>query len=250
VNQTVLRADQDGVAVLILNRPAAMNTLNAAAFAALRQHIDDLANAAGAVGCVVLRGAGANFCAGLDLKEVAEVPVTPESHAFRAATIDALAALPMPVIAAVHGVCFTGALELALAADLIIATETARFADTHARFGFTPLWGMSQRLPRRIGIAAASDMMFTGREISGRDAQSIGLVNRCVPPGEFEAAWRGYAAEVTRHSWPSLVEQKRLIHEGAAKSLAAGLDYERATSPGAVGDSAARVAAFIARRAS
>jgi enoyl-CoA hydratase/carnithine racemase len=244
---TVLREDRDGVAVLTLNRPDALNTLNEATFRDLRAHIDALAGAQ--IGAVVLRGAGRAFCAGLDLKEVSpKHPITPESHAFRAATIDALAALPQPVIAAIHGICFTGALELALAADLIIATETARFADTHGRFGFTPLWGMSQRLPRRIGIAAAQDIMFTGREFSGREAHAIGLVNRCVLETEFETAWRAYAAEITRHSWASLVYQKWLVRAGAHLPIGEALALERATSPGAVGDSAARVAAFINRK--
>ncbi len=241
MTEVVLRQDEGGVATLILNRPEALNALNADVFARLHSLAVELARQTETVGCVVLRGAGKAFSAGLDLREVAAAPITEESHAFRALTISALAALPQPVIAAVHGICFTGALELALAADLMIVADTARFKDTHARLGFTPLWGMSQRLPRRIGIAAAAEIMFTGREFSGAEAYEIGLANRCVPAAEFDDAVAAYAREVVQHSWPSLVHQKRLMREGAAMSLEAALAYERKTSPGAVADSEERV---------
>jgi len=241
VNEVVLRQDEGGVATLILNRPEALNALNAEVFARLHAHAADLARQTETVGCVVLRGADKGFSAGLDLREVAAAPITEESHAFRAAVISALAALPQPMIAAVHGICFTGAMELALAADLMLVAETARLKDTHARLGFTPLWGMSQRLPRRIGSAAAAEIMFTGREFSGAEAYEIGLANRRVAAEAFEEAVIAYAREVTQHSWPSLVHQKRLLREGAAMSLEKALAYERATSPGAVAGSEERV---------
>jgi len=234
VNDTVLREDAEGVATLTLNRPAALNALSAALFLALRAQVEALARDT-SVGCVVLRGAGRCFSAGLDLKEVVEKRLVSEvTHPMRADIIAALSALPQPVIAAPHGICFTGALELALAADLIITTETTRFKDTHARLSFTPLWGMSQRLPRRIGMAAAAELMFTGREFSGAEAFALGLANRCVADDAFDDAVRQFAREVTAHSWASLVIQKRLMREGAGMPLEAALAYERANSPGAV----------------
>src|SRR6185295_17326476 len=89
--------------------------------------------------------------------------------------------------AAVHGHCYTGALELALGADLIVAAESARFADTHGKWGMAPTWGMSQRLPRRIGEARAKGMMLTGRVVSGQEAVAIGLAHACFPDQAFEA---------------------------------------------------------------
>ena len=99
---------------------------------------------------MVLRGAGRSFCAGNDLEDIAAGRRSQDPH-FRGKTIERLARIPQPLVAAIHGHCYTGGLELALAADLLIATETARFADTHGKWGLTPLWGMSQRLPRRVG---------------------------------------------------------------------------------------------------
>ena len=106
--------------------------------------------------------------------------MAPSRH-FQAETLDAIEQLPQPVIAAVQGHCYTGSLELALACDLMVAAENAKFADTHGKWGMSPTWGMSQRLPRRIGLLAAKEMMFSGRIVSGTEAAAIGLANRCVP---------------------------------------------------------------------
>ena len=150
MNPLVIRDDSDGVARLTFNRPNALNALSPALFVALRAHLDAIAEATDRVGCVVLSGAGRSFSAGNDLKAIqaGAAPPTPE---FQAETIEALAALPQPTIAAVRGHCYTGALELALACDLLVACRSAKFADTHGKWAMTPGWGMSQRLPRRIG---------------------------------------------------------------------------------------------------
>ena len=144
----VMREDIDGIAVLTLNRPDKLNALNVALFQNLLDHIKDIAGQADSIGCVVLKGAGRCFSAGHDLGDIAAGEKLPRPN-FQAKVIEALTELPQPVISAVHGHCYTGALELALAGDLILASEGAKFADTHGKWALQPVWGISQRLPRK-----------------------------------------------------------------------------------------------------
>ena len=160
--QLVTRVDDSGVAVLTLNRPETLNALSPNLFNELRAHIDDIAAATDTVGCVILRGEGRSFSAGNDLKAIQAGEKPPSPH-FQAETLDAIERLPQPVIAAVQGHCYTGALELAIACDLLVAADTAKFSDTHGKWGMSPTWGMSQRLPRRVGLLAAKEMMFSGQ---------------------------------------------------------------------------------------
>jgi len=145
----VLRKDNDGLAILTLNRPDVLNALNPCLFIRLRDHIDDIAGKTGEIGAVILCGKGRSFSAGNDVKSIRAGEQAPSPY-FQAEALDAIEALPQPVIAAVRGHCYTGSLELVLACDLLIAGESARFADTHGRFGMSPIWGMSQRLPAAL----------------------------------------------------------------------------------------------------
>jgi enoyl-CoA hydratase/carnithine racemase len=132
-------SERDGLATLALNMPEKLNSLSTSVFAELSRHIEHLEASTDSIGCVVLRGNGRSFSAGHDLGTLAaEQPAEP---AFRAKVVERLANLPQPLVAAVHGHCYTGALELALAADIILAAENARFADTHAKWALTPVWG-------------------------------------------------------------------------------------------------------------
>lgn len=169
MSESVIRHDADGVCTLTLNRPDKLNALDTAAFEALDAHLTALENDSGKVGCVVLRGVGKAFCAGADLNALGGATDKPTNYKPR--VIERLARLRLPVVAAVHGVCFTGGLELALACDFIVADATARFADTHGKWGLVAAWGMSQRLPRRVGLSAAKRMMLTSREISAAEAK-------------------------------------------------------------------------------
>lgn len=239
----VLRSDVDGVATLTLNRPEQLNALSPSLFVELRDHIDAIAAATGSIGCVILRGAGKSFSAGNDIKAIQAGDRAPSAH-FQAETLDAIEALPQPVIASVAGHCYTGALEVVLACDLLVAAESARFADTHGRWSMTPTWGMSQRLPRRIGPVRAKQLMFTGTPISGAEAVTLGLANLCVPDADLESETNRLAATIVANSWHTLRADKRLVNEGQRYTLVEALEFERKTSPGAGPDMAERLAAF------
>ena len=132
MGEQVLREDQNGLAILTLNRPEALNALSPSLFVELRAHIDAIAEQTEEIGCVILCGKGRSFSAGNDLKAIQAGEAAPSRH-FQAETLDAIENLPQPVIAAVQGHCYTGSLELALSCDLLVAAESAKFADTHGR---------------------------------------------------------------------------------------------------------------------
>jgi enoyl-CoA hydratase len=228
----VTRHDDDAVATLTLQRPDALNALSPALFVELRAHIDALAAASDTIAVVVLRGAGRSFSAGNDLKAIQSGERAPAPR-YQPETLDAIETLPQPVIAAVHGHCYTGALELALACDFIIATESARFADTHGKWAMSPTWGMSQRLPRRVGIGRAREMMYTGRVVTGAEAAAIGLAVRCVGDDELDAAVAETAGAIAANSWFTSRTVKSLTAQSQERSLHDGLAYEADNSPGA-----------------
>lgn len=237
------REDQDGLAILSLNRPDALNALSPNLFVALRAHLDDLAQATDEIGCVILCGRGRSFSAGNDLKAIQAGERPPSPH-FQAETLEAIERLPQPVIAAVQGHCYTGALELAIACDLLVAADTARFSDTHGKWGMSPTWGMSQRLPRRVGLLAAREMMFSGRVVDGVEAARIGLANTSVAEDELMPTAVSMARSFLANSWHTLRMDKQLINGGLDRSLGEGLAWEREVSPGAGPDTAERIKSF------
>jgi len=239
----VLRQDQDGLATLTLNRPEKMNALTVQMFLELHEHVAALEQQTETIGAVLLRGAGRCFSAGNDLHDIAAGQPLPMPY-LQARTIDRLAGLAQPVIVAVHGHCYTGALELALAGDLIIAAATARFADTHAKWALTPLWGMSQRLPRRVGSARAREMMLLGRSYDGAQAAAMGLANFCVEDAAFDAEVAALARDLLAGSWFSHRANKRLLRDTDGLSLDAGLAHEVFRNAGKGPDMQQRIAAF------
>jgi enoyl-CoA hydratase len=236
----VLREDADGVATLTFNRADKLNALSPTLFVELRAHVDALASQQDTVGCVVIAGAGKAFSAGNDLAAIAAREQAPTPQ-FQAETIDAIESLPQPVIAKVRGHCLTGALELALGCDLIIAGESASFADTHGRWGMAPIWGMSVRLPERVGRGAAKEMMFTGRSVSGAEAARLGLANRCVRDDELDRTVAEVAAQIVANSWGTSRIDKQLLAASARAPRDEALLYERTAPFGFPGDMAERM---------
>lgn len=244
----VVREDRGGAAYLTLNRPDKLNALNNAMFVELDAHVAAIAEAHESIGCVVVRGAGKCFSAGHDLEDIASGDAA-HDVGFQSQLLERLANLPQAVIAAVHGHCYTGALEVALASDFIVAAESARFADTHAKWALTPVWGMSQRLPRRTGEARAREMMFTGRSVPGREAVDIGLAIACHPDDDFVSAIEALVAQVLANSRFSIAAYKRLLAETDAVPLHLGLAHEVRNSAGVGPDMAARLGGFASRKA-
>jgi enoyl-CoA hydratase len=244
MTELILRKDDNSLCTLMLNRPEKLNALNLGVFRELRVHVDDLEEKFDTIGCVVLKGNGRCFSSGHDLGAVGGAGETPEERRFQRETITRLANLPQAVITAVHGHCYTGALELALAGDIIIAAKSARFGDTHGKWALTPFWGMSQRLPRRVGIAKAKEMMFTARTYSGEEAVAMGLANMCVPDESFDAEIDALARSILANSWFSNRANKRLLEYTDGMSLNDGLRYEMDHHEGVGPDFAERVNSF------
>ena len=224
----VLIDRHDRIAVVTLNRPEALNALSMALRQRIRNVFADLAGDRNTE-VIILTGAGRAFTVGLDLKELGGE--TPTAPALGSADLsDALAATPQPVIAAVNGYAITGGFELALMCDFIIAAPEARFADTHARVGVVPGWGLSQRLPRLIGINRAKELSLTGNYLDAETACAWGLVNRVVPAAELLPTCLALAQDIASTDRPTRDEIKRIMDAGWQATLGEGLLIETEAS--------------------
>lgn len=245
MNNLVRRETSGGVATLWLNRPEKLNALTKEVFEELNVHVDALAREAKTIGLVIVRGAEANFSAGYDMREVLDHVRAHAKPHFHSEVIQKIANLPQPVISAVQGHCSTGALELALAGDLIVAAESARFSDVYARWGLTPVWGLSLRLPHRIGTAKASEMMFTCRSYTGTQAEAMHLANFCFADDKFDEELTALSADILANSWYANQVNKRALIEIDGLSLHAAHALELFKNEGLAPDAAQRVAKFL-----
>jgi enoyl-CoA hydratase/carnithine racemase len=248
MNSLVQREDKDGLAVLTLNRPEKLNALTKEVFETLDEHVEAIARDARNVGLVILRGAGGNFSAGYDLAEIQEYVRARAKPHYHSEVIDKISSLPQPVIWAVQGQCSTGSLELALAADLIVACPSAQFSDAYARWGLTPLWGLSLRLPHRVGTAKASEMMFTCRNYSGTEAHDMHLVNFCFPDERFEHELAALARDILANSWYANQVNKRALQASDGLTLRAAHALELFKNEGLAPDAQKRIDGYFARR--
>ncbi len=205
----------DGVAIVTMNRPEAMNAMSRGLRAALDEAFVGLRDD-DSIRAIVLTGAGERaFTAGLDLKELgiegigAANATAPASNPVRA-----IQQCGKPVIGAINGVAITGGFEVALACDVLIASTNARFADTHARVGIVPGWGLSQKLSRLIGIYRAKELSLTGNFLDAQTALAWGLVNRVVAPEDLMPAALKLAGEMATIPLDMLKFYKKLIDDG------------------------------------
>ena len=208
----------DRIRTLTLNRPQSRNALSSALrkqfFAALRD-----AEADDAVDVVILTGTDPVFCAGLDLKELGDTTELPDiSPQWQPMT--------KPVIGAINGAAVTGGLEIALYCDILIASEQARFADTHARVGLLPTWGLSVRLPQKVGVGLARRMSLTGDYLSAPEALRAGLVTEVVPHDELLPAARKVAASIVGNNQNAVRALLASYHRIDAAQTDAGLWIE------------------------
>ncbi len=245
MNDLVLREDSSGAATLTLNRPEKLNALSKEMFEALDEQLDAIARETRTIGLVILRGASRNFSAGYDMAEVLSYVRAHAKPHFNSEVIEKVSNMPQPVIAAVEGHCSTGALELALAADLIVASESAQFSDAYARWGLTPIWGLSLRLPHWVGRAKASEMMFSCRSYSGAQAHDMHLANFCFRDEEFESELAKVAADILANSWYANQVSKRALIESDGLSLSQSHTLEMFKNEGVAPDAAKRVNRFF-----
>lgn len=211
--ELLIERPMDGAVLLTLNRPQAMNALSRS----LR--------AEGSTRVIVLTGAGRAFCAGLDLKELG-APTGAANVVHDGSVLDAMAAFAGPIIGAINGPAITGGFELALACDVLLASTEARFADTHARVGVMPGWGLSQKLSRMIGPGRAKELSFTGNFLSAQRAEAWGLVNRIVAAEALMPESLALARDMLSVLPDMLIAYKRVIDEGYRTTLAHGLAIE------------------------
>jgi enoyl-CoA hydratase len=229
----VLVERRGAVAIVTFNRPEAMNALSRALRIEIAKVFSEL-DKDDSVRAIVLTGAGKAFTAGLDLKELgggASVgdAANPEAGSVTD-PVTAMDACRKPIIGAVNGVAITGGFEVALACDIIYASTNARFADTHARVGIMPGWGLSQKLSRLIGIQRAKEISLSGNFIDAKTAYEWGLVNRVFEPEALLPAAIKLAEDIATVPADKAQLYKRLIDEGFAKSYGKSRKFETKTT--------------------
>jgi enoyl-CoA hydratase len=223
----VVRIETDQrVATVTLNRPDARNALSRAVQERLRDLFGEI-EADDGIDVTVLTGADPAFCAGVDLKELA---AGDQTLILPAATRGPLPPRTKPVIGAVNGVAVTGGLELALACDFLVASDRARFADTHARVGLQPAWGMSVLLPQAVGVRRAREMSLTGNYVDAATALVWGLVDHVVPHDELLPRALGLARDITTADQRAARRLLRTYDEVAATTVDRAWDVERAVA--------------------
>ncbi|MDD5723814.1 MAG: enoyl-CoA hydratase/isomerase family protein [Syntrophales bacterium] len=229
----ILYEKSEGIAWITLNRPEAMNALTLEMIIELREAVS-LAGEDKDVRVIVVTGAGRAFCAGMDLKSLGDLQFVNGAIGDlydlpSRALIDEIRNVPKPVIAMVNGACMTGGMEIALNFDIIIAAENAKFADTHARWGLRPSWGLSQRFPRIVGIMKAKEYSFTTKTFTAGEAEQMGIVNRVAPADKLKEEVKFIAEAILNNSAETIAAMKFLYNRGMNTTLEDGLELEYKT---------------------
>ena len=257
MSQTILLEVTDGIAVVTLNRPDKLN-----AFADdMREQLIATLDAVGSrvdVRVLVITGAGEGFCSGGDVQHMVGLKNAKAPFSSLEPLLDAgrgilvrLAAFEIPVIAAVNGVAAGAGCNLALAADVRVASAEARFSESFVRIGLHVDWAGAHHLPRLVGTANALDLCWTGKLIGAEDALRLGLVQRVWPAVEFAEGWRAYARQLADGPQTSVRATKRTLRASLTRTLAQNMDAEGAAQAAcwASEDSDEGLAAFVEKRA-
>ena len=257
MTQELLEAVKDGVAVLTMNRPDRLNALSDPMLDAMLEALPRLAEASD-VGVVVLTGAGRGFCAGGDVKAMAEGrEMTGDTLEERAQWLRAkmetsrwLHEMPKPTIAMVRGAAAGAGLSLALACDLRVAGESAKFATAFARVGYSGDFGGSYYLTKLVGTAKARELYYTAEVIDARQALALGIVNRVVPDERLEDETMALAAKIARGPRVALRYMKRNMNAAESATLKDVLDLEawHHTRTGQTEDHREAAKAFVEKR--
>ena len=247
--ETILLDIQGRVGLVTLNRPQALNALNAQLINELNQALDQL-EADRDIGCIVLTGSAKAFAAGADIKEMAELRYPQIYLDDLFVESDKVAARRKPIIAAVSGFALGGGCELALMCDFILAADNAKFGQPEIKLGVLPGMGGTQRLTRAVGKAKAMELCLTGRLMDAQEAERAGLVARIVPQAELLEEALNVAAQIAAKSLPMALMVKETVNRAFEVSLSEGVRFERRVFHAAFAteDQKEGMAAFIAKR--
>lgn len=222
--ENILFEIDQGIGVITFNRPAVMNALNNQTRHEFAMAIQEVAQD-DEIKVLILTGSGGSFVAGSDIMELNQTsPLT--AHDIKRLGV-MIECLEKPVIAAVNGFCLGGGCEIAMACDIIVASEKAKFGQPEINLGIIPGGGGTQRLPRLVGVCRAKELIFTGDIIGAEEAERIGLVNRVVATDELIPTARSIAQKIAMKSAAALRLAKQAINKGMQTGLDLGLDYER-----------------------
>ncbi|NBB09259.1 enoyl-CoA hydratase [Pseudomonas sp. SLFW] len=247
--ETILKEINGRVALLTLNRPQALNALNAQLISELNHALDELERDRD-IGCIVLTGSAKAFAAGADIKEMAELTYPQIYLDDLFSDSDRVASRRKPIIAAVSGFALGGGCELALMCDFILAADNARFGQPEIKLGVLPGMGGTQRLTRAVGKAKAMEMCLTGRMIDAEEAERSGLVARIVPQAQLLEEALKVAESIAAKSLPVAMMVKESVNRAFEVSLSEGIRFERRVfhSAFASADQKEGMAAFIEKR--
>ncbi len=248
--ENILVSTQGRVGLVTLNRPAARNALNAALMAELVNALQAF-DADAAIGCMIVTGSDKAFAAGADIKQMAAASVVEMMDSAMLGAWDALARLHKPLIAAVSGWCLGGGCELAMACDLIIASETAQFGQPEINLGVIPGAGGTQRLTRAVGKSVAMDMILSDRRLSAEEALRYGLASRTAPVESYLALALEVAGVIAAKPPVAVRVAKEAVNAAYESTLAEGVRLERRlfTLLFATEDQKEGMAAFAEKRA-
>tara|TARA_S200000501_G_C20784160_1_gene726385 strand:+ start:356 stop:1156 length:801 start_codon:yes stop_codon:yes gene_type:complete len=222
---TITTEISEGVAVISLNRPEVRNALNSQILRAIPEVIASLEENP-EVDVLVLTGTDPAFCAGLDLRELGDTGGNIEPEAQSSMSKGPFPERTKPLIGAINGVAVTGGLELALACDFLIASDRAQFADTHARVGVMPGWGLSVLLPQAIGVRRSREMSLTGNYVGAELAASWGLVNRVVPHEDLIGTVLKLAADIRSNNQQGVRQMLQTYKRTTSVTLEEGWNVE------------------------
>ncbi|MGI9350124.1 MAG: enoyl-CoA hydratase [Rhizobiaceae bacterium] len=249
MSEVVLSEKRDAVGLITINRPEALNAVNADVMSgviSITKAFDDDPE----IGCIVITGAGKAFIAGADIKEMHHKSYMDMYVADKQSEWEGFANTRTPIIAAVNGFALGGGCELSMMCDIIFASEHAKFGQPEIKLGVTPGWGGSQRLTKAVGKAKAMDLILTGRMMDAEEAERSGLIARIFPADDLVEESLKIAAQIAEFSTPSVMIAKEQVNRAFETTLAEGLRFERRTfySLFATEDQKEGMAAFAEKR--
>jgi len=224
--ENITVSQDGGIAIITLNRPAVLNALNQATMDELVRALEEMERDP-ELRCVVLTGAGRAFAAGADIKEMAGATAAAMLAGYRFQQWERIRKITLPIIAAVNGLALGGGCELAMLCDMIVAAETAQFGQPEINLGIMPGAGGTQRLTRAVGKARAMEMVLTGRPITARQADALGLVTKVVPAEAVLDEAVALAKEIATKPPVAVRLAKEAVLKAFDTTIEGGLDYER-----------------------